>query len=292
MMMHGQGHLELIQLGAVPVFLVAWLRFVDRPTPGRLLAAWAAFVLVAASAAYFVVLAPVPAAWYVAWRAYDAARRGDGAWAWLRARVVPLLGFAALVVPVLLVLFSPQVWAAVARVHGDAGPWAEFEWYGVPPWGYVVPTGLARPRPAPAGPALRRASATTGRRRSRSPRTSASSRSALIGLRRGPAGPVPAGRATGGRRFAVLVVLSMGATLRSGGMRVDLPGSWLWSVFPPFRLIRVPRGSTCWPAVVAAVLAAAGLRDLLGRLSPGRARARLVRGRRRSRSPTCRSRRS
>ena len=75
MMIHGQGHLELIQLGAVPLFLIAWLRFVDRPTTGRMLAAWACFGLIAASAAYYAVLSTIPAAWYVAWRALSASAR-------------------------------------------------------------------------------------------------------------------------------------------------------------------------------------------------------------------------
>jgi len=270
MMMHGQGHLDLIQVGAVPVFLIAWLRFVDRPTAARLLAAWAAYVLVAVSAAYFVVQTPFPAAWYVAWRAYDAGRRGGGAWRWLRPRVVPLAGFAALTVPVLLVLFSPSVWAAA---HGFTvtRSWAEFEWNGVPPWNYVVPTGWHalgrhlpgawRPGPGAAGANSYEGAAYLGvvtmalmgyglARRVRFPRS-----------------------AFWWSAFVVLVVLSMGATLRVGRSRVDLPGSWLWSVFPPFRLIRVPARFNLLASVVAAVLAAAGLRDLLGRLSAGRARA-------------------
>src|SRR5262249_16459989 len=39
MLLHACGHLELITLGWVPLFFIAWLRWVDRPTGGRLLAA-------------------------------------------------------------------------------------------------------------------------------------------------------------------------------------------------------------------------------------------------------------
>lgn len=270
LMMHAQGHLELIQLGALPVFLVAWVRFVDRPSPARLLAAWGAFALLGASAAYFVVLTPFPAAWYVAWRVYESSRRGAGAWPWLRPRVVPLAAFAGSVVPVLFALFSPQVWAAS---HGFAltRSWAEFEWNGAPVWGYAVPTtlhGLGRLLPWCPDP---------GRGADGAKAFETASYLGVVPL--GLIAYALARRVRFPRSgywwsvFALLVVLSMGATARWGRLRVDLPGSLLWSVFPPFRLIRVPARFNLPACVVAAVLAAAGLRDLLGRLPRGWARA-------------------
>ena len=48
MTVHAFGHLELLYLGGFPIFLVAWLRFVDRPGVKRLCATAAAFVLLAA----------------------------------------------------------------------------------------------------------------------------------------------------------------------------------------------------------------------------------------------------
>src|SRR5262249_13241906 len=62
MMLHAHGHLELIYLGSIPLFLVAWLRFVDLPGRGRLAAAVLAYILVAMSAAYYSVFAIMPAA--------------------------------------------------------------------------------------------------------------------------------------------------------------------------------------------------------------------------------------
>ena len=61
-----------------------------------------------------------------------------------------LIRRSASVAPVLLVLFSPSVWAAA---HGFTvtRSRAEFEWNGVPFWNYVVPTGwhgLGRHLPA------------------------------------------------------------------------------------------------------------------------------------------------
>ena len=35
MMIHAAGHLELIYVGTFPLFLVAWMRFVDRPSRGE-----------------------------------------------------------------------------------------------------------------------------------------------------------------------------------------------------------------------------------------------------------------
>ncbi len=44
------GGTELLALGGFPLFLIGWMRFVDRPTPGRLVAAVALYVLLAACA--------------------------------------------------------------------------------------------------------------------------------------------------------------------------------------------------------------------------------------------------
>ncbi|HEV3167358.1 MAG TPA: hypothetical protein VGZ22_25335, partial [Isosphaeraceae bacterium] len=79
-MAHSFGHVELIYLGWFPLFLVAWLRFVDQPSWKRLLAAGLTYLLVAMSAAYFTVFAIFPAALYAAWQATKAVRQGDRAW--------------------------------------------------------------------------------------------------------------------------------------------------------------------------------------------------------------------
>src|SRR5438309_290595 len=67
MMMHAHGHLETMQMGAVPLFLVAWIRFIDRPGIGRLGGSAGLYLLMVSAAPYFAVLAVFPAVWYVGW---------------------------------------------------------------------------------------------------------------------------------------------------------------------------------------------------------------------------------
>src|SRR5262249_55588964 len=139
MMMHARCHLELIHLGAVPAFLGTWIAVVDRPNRPRLWTAAAMFVLVAASAAYFVVLIAFPAALYVVW-AWVRAGRGQRA-TWLRARAPGLTGFMALVVPALLLLFSSQFWAMAHGLEVSRPGWM-LNRLSVPWWSYLVPTHL------------------------------------------------------------------------------------------------------------------------------------------------------
>ena len=268
MMIHGQGHLELIQLGAIPVFLIAWLRFVDRPTSGRMLLAWAGFGLIAASAAYYAVLSTIPAAWYVAWRTLSAARRGEGPW--LGPRVAPLVRFSILAAPVLFVLFSSQIWAAS---HGFAitRSYSDFRQSGTPLWGYAVPTvwhGLGRLFPVEPYQAM----GYVGTHQYAS--ASYLGLASLLLIAHAAIRRVDFPRSGyWWSAFGVMAILAMGATLQVGGFRVSLPASWLWSVFLPFRLIRVPARFNLLVCVVAAVLAAAGLRDLRRRLTRAGARA-------------------
>jgi hypothetical protein len=70
-----------------------------------------------------------------------------------------------------------------------------------------------------------------------------------------------------------MVVLSLGANATIGGRRISLPSYWLWRVFPPYRFIRVPARFNLFAAVVAALLAAGGLRGLLRSLRSGWGRA-------------------
>jgi hypothetical protein len=82
MMAHGWGHLELIQIGWFPLFLIAWTRMVDRPGRRRLLASVALYLLVAMSASYFTVFAVFPAITYGVWalvRATGAGAMAGGA---------------------------------------------------------------------------------------------------------------------------------------------------------------------------------------------------------------------
>ena len=91
MLMHAHGHLETMQMGGVPLFLLAWLRFVDRPTRGQLALAAGMYLLVVAGAPYFAVLCVFPAAWYVAWSGWTTRR--DRRLGWARERAGWLVGF-------------------------------------------------------------------------------------------------------------------------------------------------------------------------------------------------------
>ena len=73
MLLHGAAHLELIYVGAFPLFLWTWIRLLDRPGAARLAAAAGAYLLVAVCAAYFAVYAVFPAALYFFWKGWAAA---------------------------------------------------------------------------------------------------------------------------------------------------------------------------------------------------------------------------
>jgi hypothetical protein len=64
----------------------------------------------------------------------------------------------------------------------------------------------------------------------------------------------------------LMVVLSWGSHLPIGSTRISLPAGWIYGVFPPFHLIRVPARFNLFACVSAAVPASAALADLLGRV--------------------------
>ena len=140
MMLHAHGHLEMIYLGGFPLFLAAWIGFVDHPSRARLGAAVALYLFLVAGAAYYFVLGLVPPVAYVVWRLASAKEHLH----WLRARL--LLGS----VPthscspfVLAPLFAAQIWGVV---HGYAMTRSrlEFEHFVAPWWSYFVPTNQHR----------------------------------------------------------------------------------------------------------------------------------------------------
>ena len=140
-LLQAHGALELTQLGGLAVFLISWIRFVDRPSRGRLAVAIGLYVLVAMTAAYFAVFAMFPAALYVA---TSVGKAGRGGWkSWTRPRVVPLLIFATMAAAALGVLFSGQIWA---EANGFAMPRSrdQFHQFRAPAWAFLVPTPLHR----------------------------------------------------------------------------------------------------------------------------------------------------
>jgi hypothetical protein len=266
MSLHACGHLELITLGTFPLFLLAWMGFVDRPTGGRLLVAALAYLAVVASAAYYAVLAVFPAALHVGWEGVAAWRRGERGW--LRARVAPLAGFAVLAGALALLACACQVWSVL---HGDplARSRDEFDRYGAPLWGYLVPTWAHRlhaylpvaPYEAAWGPSWA---------------NTAGERASYLGLVTLGLLLVGAARRVrfprSGYLWAALglvVLLSLGSSATIAGRPVPLPAGWLYEVVPPLRFIRVPARFNLLAAVLAAVLAGAAFADLVRRLPGG-----------------------
>ena len=137
MMLHGVAHLDLIELGAFPLFLAAWIRLVDGPGRARLLAAVGLYWLVVMSAAYFTVLAIFPAAAYAVWHWAFSGHRLAGAW--LRVRAPWFAAFAGLALAGSLALLASQLWCI-----GHGVPLSrtreEFDRYHTELWHYVAPT--------------------------------------------------------------------------------------------------------------------------------------------------------
>lgn len=253
-----RAHLDMVQMGGVPLFFLAWVRFVDRPGRGRLLAAVVLFLLVVASASYFAVLAVFPAALYPVYRLILAGR--GGAWAFARGRAGWFAAFVGLALPPLVLLFAGHVWTAW-RGYPMTRAYTEFTYYGSPWWAYLVPTPLHR------------SFALVGRDLYTPEQFSPSECGAFLGfVTLGLLGYAAVRRAPLPRAgywwasLGLLVVLSFGASWTVWGHAVPLPSGWLWQVFPPFRLIRCPSRFNLFATVVAALLAAAGLSHLLRRV--------------------------
>ncbi len=267
MMLHGLCHLDLIELGAFPLFLLAWILFVDAPSRSRLLAAAALYWLTVMSAAYFTLLATVPAMAYAAWRWATVGRRS--AWDWLLRRLPWFAAFAVLALAGTLVLLSSQLWCIRYGIT-IARPRSEFETYHTQWYNFLVPTqvhtvrrllkGAPYPEQILSETAIEESGSYLG----------------LVAI--GLLVYAAACRVRFPRVsfwwlvFGLLVVLSGGASWKFGPITVGLPGGWLWDHVILFRLIRAPARFNLLAAPVAAVLAAAGLRHLLGRLGSRAAR--------------------
>ena len=266
--LHALGHVELIYVGVLGFFLIGWTGFVARPRGRSLAAALGTYVLVSASAAYFAVMATLPAALYVVWSGARSIR--SGFWTWLRARLLWLVAFAGLAALALAILFSSQLWAKSHGLEGQRGR-VEFARYWAPLWGYFMPTEQQRAEPLlpwrPYG------SADFGQ--------TATERASYLGivplLLIGYAAFRRARFADAGfywAAFAGAVVLSLGAFRPYDGEPISLPADWLWRLFPPMRDLRVPARFNLFAVVFASLLAASGLSLLLRKIErPGARRA-------------------
>ena len=271
-MLHAHAHLELHFIGPIALFLAAWLRLLDRPSWRSLAIATACYALMGASAAYFIVLMVAPASWIAAWRLAVVARR-EGRAA-LIGRLKWLFRFAVASLPIVGLLMSNQLWA-LANGFVMTRSFAEFSpaCSTAPLWGYVIPSRYHTLSPylLPFDPWLFVGDPSTYH---------VVERDSYLGL----ATLFLIGYAMfhrAGRRAAliwwsllgIVVVFGLGCYAHFGTRQVSLPTLWLYQVFPPFRLLRLPARFNLLAVIFAAVLAAHGLSHLLENLGGKVARA-------------------
>ena len=262
-MVHAHSHTELIYVGGISLFLLAWIRFIDRPSFGRLLAAVGGYLLVAMCAAYFLVFAIFPAVLFVVWRWIKTDRSERLDWTWARGRW--LLGFVVLCLPGLALLYSGQI-AMVARGMGGIRPRSEFDAYGAPWWSYVVPVpGQLAHRLLPFDPFG--VTGTTGEGMCYLGLVT------LLLLHRAAVrrSPLP-DAAFWWIAAGLLAVLSLGSSMPFDGGRLSLPAGWLrdcdW--FLPFRLIRVPARFKLFVPVFTGIIAGSAWKQLRSKIGSGR----------------------
>jgi hypothetical protein len=259
MLLHASAHLELIYLGAFPLFLWTWLELFEKPSRGRLAAAAGAYILLALCAAYFVVYAVFPAALYFVWKGFASGWRE--VWPWFRARLGWLAAFSTVVAACLVIVFGNQIWA-LANGYALPRPVGDYKLFNTPLWCYACPTGMH---------ALGRAYPTSWYLpETRVPIGECCSYLGLVTL-----GLLAYAAALHVRfrdawywwgSLALLVILSGGTAWTIAGYEITLPGLWLKKNLFMFQMIRVPSRFNLYVAVVAAVVAASGLRHLLAHL--------------------------
>ncbi len=257
MMIHSRSHLEILYVGCFPAFLVVWMRFVASPTWRRLAGTVAMYVVVALCSPYYAVFVIVPAALDLSWRAFAAFRTRDRAWFAERARW--LTAFGLLAVPAMILIFGNQLWA-MAKGYSVARTVKEFAGFGCPPWTYLAPTILHRfSALMPVNP------------------YDSMGPFPVIGERTGYLGvvtlflvvyammtkaPLPR-RAFWWTALAVFIILASGAYWNIGDSQIKLPGYYLKKYVFLFKLIRVPGRFSLYTVVMAALIAAAGLKQIL-----------------------------
>ncbi len=270
MLFFSQAELEQITVGWYPLFLIAWIRWVDRPSGRGLAAVVLLYLLVAMSAPYFGVFAVFPATLYVIWRWVASARTGAGVWNWVWQRSGWFATFAIMTAPVMILLFANQIWALQ---HGFTlqRPDEEFYKCRAPLWGYLVPTPLNRLSWfLPFNTYLMN---DVG---------SIPSYLGIVTIGLIIYAAVARVRFVRGAYwwtvFLFLLVLSLGAHMRFNGYDISLPAAWLKKYFIGFRMIRVPARFSLFVAVGAAVVASAGLHHLLARCRTNRTRGLILGG--------------
>ena len=260
MMLHGYEHLELIQVGWFPLFLLCWIRFVEAPSRLSLLRASTSYLLVAVSAPYFGVMAIFPASLFVL---YHLLVNRPGFCPGSRKQTVFglsgwLLAFSLIVLPLLVSVFLPQVWVSL-KGFSITRPRAEFDTYGSTLWSYFLPTNLhSLGRLLPVD--LYEKAGFEWRLREKASYLGVVTLFLLqLAVVRQSALPR---LGYWWCSLLLLVTLSLGSALFIGSQQVPLPGGWLFDHFPPMSLLRVPGRFNLFALVMAAVIAA-------GRWLPG-----------------------
>src|SRR5579871_47659 len=244
-LLHAHGHLELITLGWLPLFLLGWMRWLDQPKLSRLFVALVLYFLVALSAAYFAVFALVPAAVFLIGRASRGGYRQ--VLPWLGSRIGGLSTFVVVAAVGSSILYFPQI---LSRIEGYslARPKGEFNYYGAPPWSYCVPSYLHElGRLLPADCYAQAGSVTV---------ECCSYLGVVTLLLLGYAAIRRARFERAGLWWSVLlvcVVLSFGAYWRIGSVRMSLPAEWLRKGLFIFQALRVPARFNLCVSVFAAV---------------------------------------
>ncbi|RUL86928.1 hypothetical protein [Tautonia sociabilis] len=258
------GQVEQITLGWFPIFLVCWIRFVDRPSWGRLLRSSGVYLLTASSAPYYGVFAVFPAAIYLAWAAIRARRNRDRE-RFLPPRVCWLTAFVGLTLPALLVLFSSQIWAMTHGFAMDRSS-AEFNLYKAPILSYLMPF----PPKLLAGLLPERWITESG----------IMVFPTYLGLvTLGLLAVALLGRARFERSsywwvvLTTCLVLSLGASVTVLGRELTLPAHWLREYGQILKPIRVPGRFAFVALPVAATIAGAGMLRLASRISSRAGRA-------------------
>ena len=268
--MHADAHLQLTALQWLPLFILYWIRYCERPGAGRGVAAALVLWLVMLCDLYYFAYAVFTAVFFYAWKARE---RGDLLFLLRRPAWPALLGFA---VPTLLtsgVLVTALVYQqATDPLLGTHAP-KDLSMDLLSPfvWGYYWRfRDAVQPLWFPLSKYVTEASVHLGlsvvglcvyawTRRSRQPIAHLGFWCAIAGF------------------FAVM---SLGPNLHIGGQEISvglrmtimghenvnilvLPYAFLWLLFPPWRLAGVPLRMMVMVQLVAAILAAGGFQALL-----------------------------
>jgi hypothetical protein len=242
---HAEGHLQLVSLQWIPLFLLLWIRLLERPSIAIAIAASGALVLVLLCDYYyfgFCVLAAI----VVAAARRDLLRPEHRAplGTFLAAAIVtcgPLLGALSL-----LALRDPLTGAHAAREFSLdlAAAWI--------PGGHWRFAALTRPLWSRLPGNIHESSVATG---------IAASVLAVLAARRGGLGPWTRAIAVAG---AVFFLLALGPVLQVAGVAVlpGMPYAWLEVLLPPLRLGGTPVRMIVMTLLAISILAGAGWRIL------------------------------